>query len=413
MDTAANAAMLNTTLNDIVARYPETLPVFINADLEIVADEGLRASFGTVVTLGTLLKARDLNSDLFCRRLDEAIAEAARTARKQTATEAAGSPLNLFALLPCPLKVPLEEAFEAYLDTLPPDKRSSFTYCLEGNANHDVDYYALVDHFESIDDMADIIITPGFNNFFHRPFVERFIKQGLFTSVSTFSGDRHLASLGVIDPQEQYTMLAMNLLVMVADHARLGDRPAPETWKDLLEPVYRKSVAIRGNHDGSFCETLLLSIHKDHGRTGVARLGENVRYGWHPSQMVKAATVGSADAPAVSVMPYFFARQLLNREGISIIWPKDGALVSPVTMLVKTGKRAELQPLLDFLTGARVAAICAEAGFPALHPGVDNRLPDDAALKWIGWEYVKQNDIKSMLVEINATFLQAFKGGGT
>jgi hypothetical protein len=56
--------------------------------------------------------------------------------------------------------------------------------------------------------------------------------------------------------------------------------------------------------------------------------------------------------------------------------------------------------------------ICADAGFPAVYPGVDNRLPDDAALKWIGWEYVKKNDIKSMLVEINATFLRAFKGGG-
>jgi ABC-type Fe3+ transport system substrate-binding protein len=399
MDTAANAALLNATLNDIFTSYPETLPVFVNAGLEMVADVGLRASFGTVVTLRTLLKARDLNSDLFCRRLDEAIAEAARTARKQAAPEAVGSPLNLFALLPCPLKVPLEEAFEAYLDTLPPDKRSSFTY-------------ALVDHFESIDDMPDIIVTPGFNSFFHRPFVDRFIKPGLFTSVSTYSGDRHLARLGMIDPQGQYTMLAVNLLVMVADHARLGNRPAPETWKDLLEPVYRKSVAIRGNHDESFCETLLLSIHKDYGDNGVSRLGENVRYGWHPSRMVKAANGGSADAPAVSVMPYFFARHLRNREGISIIWPRDGALVSPVTMLVKTEKRAELQPLIDFLSGAQVAEICAGASFPALHPGVDNRLPDDAAFKWIGWEYVKKNDIKSMLVEINATFLRAFKGGG-
>jgi ABC-type Fe3+ transport system substrate-binding protein len=207
-------------------------------------------------------------------------------------------------------------------------------------------------------------------------------------------------------------MLAMNLLVMVADHARLGDRQPPETWKDLLEPAYRKSVAIRGNRDGSFCESLLLAIHKDHGDSGVFRLGENVRYGWHPSQMVKAAHSGSADAPAISVMPYFFARHLRNREGISIIWPRDGALVSPVTMLVKTGKHAELQPLIDFLSGTQVAMICAEAGFPTLHPGVDNRFPDDAAFKWIGWEYVRKNDIKAMLTEINATFHRAFKGGG-
>jgi len=411
MDTVAPASLLNATLDNILIRHPETLPVFVNAGLEMVVDEGLRMSFGTVVTLRTLLTARNINADLFCRQLGEAIAEAARTARKQAVPEA-GAPLNLFALLPCPVKVPIEEAFEAYLDNLPPEVRTSFTYCIEGNANHDVDYYALVDHFESIDDMPDIIVTPGFNSFFHRPFVERFIKPGLFTSASTFAGDRHLARLGVIDPHGQYTMLAMNLLVMVADHARLGDRPAPAAWNDLLEPAYRKSVAIRGNRDGSFCETLLLSIHKDHGENGVSRLGENVRYGWHPSQMVKAAATGSADAPAVSVMPYFFARHLRDRQGISIIWPEDGALVSPVTMLVKTGKREVLQPLIDFLTGAQVAGICAGASFPAVHPAVDNGLPDDAVFKWIGWEYVKDNDIKSLLVGINATFLRAFNGGG-
>lgn len=411
METTAPASLLESTLNHILTSHPETLPVFANAGLEMVADEGLRASFGAVVTLRTLLKARDINSVLFCRQLDEAIGGAARTARKQAVPAAAGSPLNLFALLPCPLKVPIEEAFEAYLDTLPPGLRTSLTYCLEGNANHDVDYYALVDHFESIDDMPDIIVTPGFNSFFHRSFVESFIKPGLFTSVSTFGGDRHLARMGVTDPQGHYTMLAMNLLVMVADHARLGDRPAPETWKDILEPAYRKSVAIRGNRDGTFCETLLLTIHKDFGESGLSRLGKNVRYGWHPSQMVKAATTRSTDAPAVSVMPYFFARHLQGREGISIIWPKDGALVSPVTMLVKTGKRELLQSLVDFLTSAQVAGICAGASFPAVHPEVDNRLPDDAVFKWIGWEYVQDNDIKSLLTGINATFYQAFAEG--
>ncbi|QEM67833.1 ABC transporter substrate-binding protein [Geobacter sp. FeAm09] len=412
MTTAARPGLLDATLSHILTGHPETLPVFADAGLGMVADERLRASFGTVVTLRTLLKARDLNAALFCRRLDETIAETARTARRQAVPTTTGTPLNLFALLPCPLKVPVEEAFEAYLETLPREERASFTYCLEGNANHDMDYYALVEHFESIDDMPDIIVTPGFNSFFHRPFVERFIKPGLFTSVSTFAGDRHLARLGVLDPQGQYTMLATNLLVMVVDHDRLGDRPVPAAWRDLLDAVYHKSIAIRGNHDGSFCETLLLTIHKEFGLDGVFRLGENVRYGWHPSRMVKAAGTGNPDAPAISTMPYFFARHLKEKKGVSIIWPQDGALVSPVTMLVKSEKREALQPLIDFLAGPQVAAICAEASFPAVHPDVDNRLPDDAAFKWVGWEYVKNHDIKAMLAEINATFLHGFTGGG-
>jgi len=205
-------------------------------------------------------------------------------------------------------------------------------------------------------------------------------------------------------------MLAMNLLVPVVDHTRLKNRPIPRQWADLLNPDYAKSIAIRGNRVGTFCETLLLSLYKDFGKDGLSQLGRNVAWGWHPSQMVKAAGSGRDDTPAISVMPLFFANNIKNRENISIIWPTDGALVSPVTMLVKADKREELRYLTDFLTGSEVAGICAGAAFPALHPTVDNKLPDDATFKWIGWDYIKNNDLKALIADTNAAFLRAFHG---
>ena len=57
-----------------------------------------------------------------------------------------------------------------------------------------------------------------------------------------------------------------------------------------------------------------------------------------------------------------------------------------------------------------MAGICAGAAFPALHPGVDNRLPQQAGFKWIGWDYVKNNDLKALIADTNAAFLQAFHG---
>ena len=401
---------LDLTVREVIERHPETVPVFSSNGLGQFADEEIRTTIGAAVRLRTALRAAGINAELFCRLLEEAIADV------RSCTDAHFSPLstprslNLFALLPCPLKVPLEEAFNGFLATLTVGQRSGLTYCIEGNANTQIDYADYADHFETLDDMPDIIITPGFNSFFYPHFVQRFITTGQFASINSFVGDRHLAAMGITDPDGHYNMLAMNLLVLVVDHTRLGGRPVPKNWADLFKPDYAKSIAIRGNRDGTFCETLLLSLYKDFGSEGLFRLGRNVAWGWHPSQMVKAAGSGREDTPAISAMPLFFANNIKNRENVSIVWPTDGALVSPVTMLVKAGKRDELRFLIDFLNGPEVAAICAGAAFPAVHPGVDNRLPDNATFKWIGWDYVKNNDLKALIADTNAAFLRAFHG---
>lgn len=400
------ASLLDLTIRQLIERHPETVPVFAANGLALFADQDTLATFGAAIRLRTALKASGANGELFVRMLDEVINS---PLLPDNAQPDPGN-LNLLALLPCPLKVPLEEAFNDFLATLAVDRRASLTYCIEGNANTQIEYADYADHFETLEDMPDIIITPGFNSFYHPHFVERFITTGGFTGVSLFAGDPHLSPLGMVDPDSHYSMLAMNLLVLVVDHTRLGDRPVPRCWSDLLKPEYHKSIAIRGNRVGTFCETLLLSLYKEFGDRGLAQLGRTVAWGWHPSQMVKAAGSGREDTPAISVMPLFFANTIKNRETVSIIWPEDGALVSPVTMLVKTGKQHELRDLIDFLAGPKVAGICAGASFPALHPDVDNRLPENARFRWIGWDYVKNNNLERLIADTNAAFLRSFHG---
>ena len=401
-------SLLDLTVLEVIELYPETLPVFAANGLEMFTDLEIRTSFGAAVRLRTALKAAGINAELFAALLHEAVAAAVPA--RQASPDRESRNLNLLALLPCPLKVPLEQAFHGFLAALPLEQRAGLTFRIEGNANSQLDYADYADHFESLADLPDIVITPGFNSFFHPGFVERFIKTGQFASVNIFAGDRHLAELGITDPDSHYSMLAMNLVVLAVDHTRLGDRPVPRTWSDLMKPEYAKSIAIRGNRDGTFCETLLLALYKEFGSAGLSSLGRNVAWGWHPSQMVKSAGSGREDTPAISALPLFFARHIKNRDKVSIVWPGDGALVSPVTMLVKADKRQELRDLIDFLIGPEVAGICAGAAFPAVHPGVDNNLPDQATFKWIGWDYVKSHDLKALIADTNAAFLRAFNG---
>ncbi|RNC69188.1 MAG: ABC transporter substrate-binding protein [Desulfuromonadales bacterium] len=406
------STFLEMTIHRIVAEHPAVLPVFEASGLGIFADRETLETFGGVVRLKSVLRERRIDPGPFCRRLAEAAGlTGSGVARSVDETLQGAGTVNLFALLPCPLKVPVEEAFHRFLETRPAGALP-LTFCIEGNANNQVDYYDYVAHFETIDELPDIIVTPGFNGFFHKGFVDRFIRPGHFTAVADFAGDRHLAALGVLDPERHYSMLCMNLLVLVVDKARLGARPVPRRWRDLLSPEMEKSVAIRGNRDGSFCETLLMAVYKEFGTEGVRKLGRSTLHGWHPSQMVKAAGSGRPDAPAVSAMPLFFANAIRNREDVEIVWPTDGALVSPVTMLVKTGRREELGDVVRFLAGPEVARICAGAFFPAVHPDADNGIPDDATFCWIGWDFVKEHDIEELLAGIDGEFRRAFRGDG-
>ncbi|MEZ4485408.1 MAG: ABC transporter substrate-binding protein [Syntrophotaleaceae bacterium] len=91
-------------------------------------------------------------------------------------------------------------------------------------------------------------------------------------------------------------------------------------------------MTLRGNKD-FFCHAVLLPLYREHGAEGLLKLARNVREGLHPAQMVK--NIDSGQGGALYVMPEFFAHRVKHQERIRIVWPEDGALASPVTLMVK------------------------------------------------------------------------------
>jgi ABC-type Fe3+ transport system substrate-binding protein len=174
--------------------------------------------------------------------------------------------------------------------------------------------------------------------------------------------------------------------------------------------MWQNSITIKGNAH-FFCHAVLLPIFKDHGLAGMRALAANVVDGRSPSQMVK--TAGTGRSAALYVMPDCFARQIPARRAVRIIWPADGAVASPITLIVKRERAAQLKPLTRYLTGKEMARLLAGAYFPAAHPGAPNHLPVGAGLKWLGWDYIHANDLESANAEIDRVFLPAvYQGRG-
>ncbi len=90
---------------------------------------------------------------------------------------------------------------------------------------------------------------------------------------------------------------------------------------------------------------------------------------------------------------------------MSAVWPKDGAIVSPIFMLAKRQRAEELQPVIDFFASRQVGETLAHTGlFPSLHPEVDNRLAPDTPLMWLGWDKIMAKDLSAEIKACHALF---------
>lgn len=69
----------------------------------------------------------------------------------------------------------------------------------------------------------------------------------------------------------------------------------------------------------------------------------------------------------IHIMPYFFYKTMKETKNIKVIWPEEGALSYPVSVLIKREKMEELQELTDYLLGPEIGRICSDAHFPAVH----------------------------------------------
>ncbi|MFA5616624.1 MAG: ABC transporter substrate-binding protein [Syntrophorhabdaceae bacterium] len=302
------------------------------------------------------------------------------------------------------IKAPLEAELRDFASGMKTPDNSGLAYM---NAYSHHGYFEDMKFAENADQLPEIMAFLGFGSFFRKPFRELFVDAGVFETVPSARPGRSLENAGFLDPMGRYSVIAVNPMVMVADHAKLKGRPLPSRWSDILEPEYERSVGVVGR-EGSFNETLSLALYKESGMQGIERLRWAVGFAGHPAQMVKMAGTNHPDAPAINVIDYFFAKMVRHQERITIIWPEDGALAVPFVALVKRSVHRE--PVCDFLTGRTMARICSDAYFYPVYGDLPADLPSPDRLKWPGWEYVRDN-VERIADHVRESACAAREGG--
>lgn len=384
----------NETLHAVVKGYPFLVEEFEKMGLGDYCNSETLEKTGKYIKLNTLCYHANLQQKAFLTILNSRIAHENVDSQLKDENNI-HEELNFMAMLPCGLRNPFKDYLETHI-TENEELYEDLNYLAEGNVNHELSYYPTLDKVESADELPDIILASDVNNFFHKPFMSKFVEKDVFKTFSLYKPHAYLDNVGFCDPAEHFTMLTANMLVMVVDTEKLGSRLMPECWEDILHESFENDIIMRGEDD-FYCNAVMLPFYKDYGLSAIRSLARNIKSGKHPAEMVKLAGSGNPEGTAIYIMPYFFAKKIKSPKA-KIVWPYDGAIASPVFILAKHSKIAKHAELLRFLTSKDMGDMLESRYFPSLHTEAKNNFPSDA-VKWLGWEFIYNNDI-GLLKEI-------------
>lgn len=396
------------TVKEVIERWPETLDVFVANGFANFRDERQRQAVGAFLKLERAAQTKDYDLENFLDLLQDKIDEQQNQVDvTMKTTEKATSDINISGLLPCPVRLPLLEGFDNFIENYSRETGYRVSYKLEA-ASVGADWVEeQIKTIKEPDALPEIFLSAGFETFFDRQTIGRFKDQRVFSDITGTAVNADFADLGIKDPKKDYSIIAAVPAVFMVNHEVRGDLPVPRTWSDLLQPEFAQQVALPVG-DFDLFNAILLAIHQEHGPAGVEQLGRSMLKSMHPSQMVKNAKRVAEEKPVVTIMPYFFTKMASMVQSLEIIWPEDGAVLSPIFMLTRRDSLERSRPIAEYLAGREVGEVLAHKGlFPSLHPEVDNQLGGKRPWKWIGWDYIDNNDIGELIQQTNQAFEEA------
>jgi len=391
-----------STITEILKDHPILIGVFKSNGFKGLENQMILKQIGSL-PLETVLRNRKLNVELFLEMLNEHLEEETMDVTLMD-SNSDNTSINVIGLLPCPVRIPLLEQFND-LSNL-----KKINHNLKA-ASEGLDWLKEeVKVAKTEEDLADIYISAGFDLFFEESLMKKFKDQKVFEDFYSdveYNTDFNNDEVSLKDPSGDYSMLGVVPAVFLVNTNVLGDRPMPRTWSDLFNPIYENSISLPVS-DFDLFNAILIHLHKEFGDEALTKLGKSLVKSMHPAEMVKSERRARIK-PAISIMPYFFTKMALPGSVMKAIWPEDGAIISPIFMLTKRSKKEELKEIGDMFTSLKTAEILAHRGlFPSINKDVDNKLKNNK-FKWIGWDYINNNDIGLILKHCMDTFEEGMK----
>ncbi|EHI56773.1 hypothetical protein HMPREF9333_00220 [Johnsonella ignava ATCC 51276] len=395
---------------DVTERYPQLIDLFVSKGFDNLKNDNMRKTIGKTISIELALKSKHIDTELFEKEMLEMIENKKfdfSSGLKEAKVHSLTAKLSMEGVLPCPVKMQFLEQLEKHIN----EKQLDMNMDLQAASMGLDAIKEKVANSSDESELADIYLSAGFDLFFDRQLMGKYMEKGVFKDIS---GLKHInpafenESIDLRDPLGRYSIIGVVPAIFMVNTELLGDRKFPESWSDLLEPEFKNSVSIPVR-DLDLFNAIMLGMYKLYGMEGIKKLGGSLLESMHPAQMVKGVKAAAGSAPVVSIMPYFFTWMAKEGGPLKAVWPKEGAIISPIFLLTKESSKEHTKSLVDFLFSKEVSeALYADGKFPSTQPDIDNKLSPDQKFVWAGWDLIHSHDIGKLLKETETAF---FEGG--
>ncbi|BAI81133.1 ABC transporter, substrate-binding protein [Deferribacter desulfuricans SSM1] len=388
-----------TKIKDIIDNYPNSVYFFKNLGLNNLEEP---KSPMRLLSLKSISEIKKINLDTLIKQLNEYLRiETNKTDITLIENNKIGD-IKVYGVLPCPVRVPLLEKLNESINEFEEKNNITVEVNLE-SASKGLGWLKDSINFTDEKTIPDIIISAGFEFLFSENAQKR-IKDGFFKDCFPDEINEDFKYINIKDRYSALSVFSVVPAIFMINEEELEGEKIPESWEELLFGNYTNKVSIPVG-DFDLFNSILLHMYKDFGMDGISKLKDIMFKSLHPTVAVKTQQMKNSNKPAVTVMPYFFSKMVRSLNSVKIIWPKDGAIISPIFALIRKDSAEKIKPIIDAIFSKEVGEILSHNGlFPSLHKDVKNSLLEPAKFKWIGWDYILENDTESLINKLDKEF---------
>lgn len=206
-----------------------------------------------------------------------------------------------------------------------------------------------------IGETPENLLTMEFSEVSDKKFNEKYINSGVYKKIET---------------------VAWFPEVMVVDTKRLGDRPLPENYENLADPVYKGEVCIIGV---PAIPDPLISLYfcNCFGMKKTHSFINNISGFGAPVNVIRHIGKTSNTFGSIFIIPLLFAEVCKDKKAAKIIIPETGILAEKFIYLSKNPESQKSKLISDFLHSKNFQQVMWEKRFPTVDFAKENGIAID------------------------------------
>ncbi len=307
--------------------------------------------------------------------------------------------INVYAILPCPLKVRFKTEMEQFIKA----NNSSDAievYCptiLDGSPKA-IEERMRKATFE--DELPDVLVTTSLSTILAKEFKDKFLNTGIFHGITNDKFNLFLPDeYKRISKQHNLGFLAFGSWSLIWDQSLGTDAEYPHSWTDLTKPQFKDQLSIHGYNGKVSGTSLLLVLKEKMGNEAISRFAGNIKTVKHFAEVIKGISSTNQERARFNILPNAASSQMPSNKAAAMLEFQDGPLMHPLLIFVKKSRLTECRHVLDFFWGE---------GFRNVLRKGDFHMPDE--MDWQkkytfpDWDYLVSRDYDELSDELNEEF---------